>query len=97
MLSIKCLYEFPEIFFQDYYSQIVTADSLKFVFEEQQPTFHSHASCPNLLSDFENYLIPEQIKKNNQEIEYRNWFKQNIRLTEKKILSDLFKDIHYNR
>lgn len=97
LLSIKCLYEFPEIFFQDYYSQIVTADSLKFVFEEQQPAFHSHASCPNLLSDFENYLIPEQIKKNNQEIEYRNWFKQNIRLTERKILTDLFKDIHYNR
>ena len=97
LLSIKCLYEFPEIFFQDYYSQIVTADSLKFVFEEQQPAFHSHASCPNLLSDFENYLIPEQIKENNQEIEYRNWFKQNIRLTEKQILTDLFKDVHYNR
>lgn len=97
LLSIKCLYEFPEIFFQDYYSKIVAVDSLKFVFEEQQPAFHSDNSCPNLLSDFENYLIPELIKTNNQEMEYRNWFKQNIRLTERKILTDLFKDIHYKK
>jgi hypothetical protein len=97
LLSIKCLYEFPEIFFQDYYSKIVAVDTLKFVFEEQQPAFHSDNSCPNLLSDFENYLIPELIKTNNQEMEYRHWFKQNIRLTERKILTDLFKDIHYQK
>lgn len=96
LLSIKCLYEFPDIFFKDYYSKIVTSDSLKFVFEEQQPAFHSDNNCPNLLSDFENYLIPELIKKSKQEIEYRNWFKQNIRLTERKILTDLFKDVHFN-
>ena len=97
LMSIKCLYEFPEIFYKDYYSIIVTADSLKYVFEEQQPAFHSYNSCPQFLSDFENYLIPEQIKINNQEIEYRNWFIQNNKFTERKILTDLFKDIHYNR
>lgn len=97
LLSIKCLYEFPDIFFKDYYSKIVTSDNLKFVFEEQQPAFHSYDTCPNLLSDFVNYLIPALIKKNKQEIKYRNWFKENIRLTERKILTDLFKDIHFNR
>ena len=97
LLSVKCLYEFPELFFKDYYSKIIAVDTLKFVFEEQQPAFHSDNACPNLLSDFENYLIPEEIKINKQEIEYRNWFKQNIRLTERKILTDLFKDIHYRK
>jgi hypothetical protein len=97
LLLFKCLYEFPEIFFQDYYTQIITSDNLKFVFEEQQPAYHTNNSCPNLLSNFENFLIPVQIKQNNQEIEYRNWFKQNIKLSERKILTDIFKDIHYNR
>lgn len=97
LLSIKCLYEFPEIFFKDYYSKIVAVDTLKFVFEEQQPAFHSDNACPNLLSDFENYLIPEVIKIDKQEMEYRDWFKQNIRLTDRKILTDLFKDIHYRK
>jgi len=97
LLSIKCLYEFPDVFFKDYFSKIVTSDSFKFVFEEQQPAFHSDNNCPNLLNDFENYLIPELIKQNKKEMEYRNWFKENIRLTERKILTDLFKDIHFTR
>ena len=97
LLSIKCLYEFPEIFFKDYYSKIVEVDTKKFVFEEQQPAFHSDNYCSNLLSDFENYLIPELIKIDKKEVEYRNWFKQNISLTERKILTDLFKDIHFEK
>jgi hypothetical protein len=97
LLSIKCLYEFPDIFFKNFYSKINTVDTFKFVFEEQQPAFHSDNACPNLSSDFENYLIPEVIKSNQLELEYRNWFKQNIHLTEKKILTDLFKDIHYKK
>lgn len=97
LLTFKCLYEFPNIFIKDFYSKIVEKDNFKFVFEENQPAFHSSNLCPNLLSDFENYLIPTEIKKANREIEYRDWFKKNLNLTERKILSDFFKDIHYSR
>jgi hypothetical protein len=97
LLSIKCLYEFPEIFLKDFYSKIFKVDTLKFVFEEQQPAFHSDNACPNLLSDFENYLIPEVIKVNKLEMEYRHWFKENIGLSERKILTDPFKDMHFRK
>lgn len=94
LLLVKCLYEFPEIFFEDYYSKIISDDKFDFVFEKQQPAFHSCNCCSNLLRDFENFLIPEQIKENKQENEYRDWFKKNYKLLEK---DDLLKEYHYKK
>jgi len=99
LLIYKHFFEFPQDFFENYYKAIVSSDSKKFVFEEGKPAFHSTLECERIKSDFSNYEIPENLKKTDRSIEYRDWFLANMRLVEghRPELDDLFKQKHFQK
>lgn len=97
LLAVRCLYEYPDRFFNELYSKITRIDTLKFVYEEQQPAYHSIMNCPNLLSNFENYQIPEQVKARKQEIEYRNWFKIHAQSRGNLLTTKAFDEVHFQK
>lgn len=82
LLLLKEFFMDPEKFFSDYFDRIINRDTLKFVFEENQPAYHNALNCERLMSDFINYLIPQEIHERGTEEVYRfrEWCKDNLYL-----------------
>jgi hypothetical protein len=80
----------------EYYKELDNKNE-KYVYEYHS-AYHTTSTCARLLSDFDNYEIPESIQKS-QHQDYRKWFLQNKELfnSERKELNDLFKEKHYQR
>jgi len=68
LLLIKSFYKEPEKFAFHIYKPIANEDTLKYVYEsEQPPAYHIDNKCERLLSDFKNFQIPFEIKHRAQE------------------------------
>lgn len=82
ILSFKLLYSNPSEFFKIYKKKETPNDTKNWVYEGISPAFHNNPTCDRLNSDYINFLIPEEIKKQgeNKIQEFRNWFKQNEHL-----------------
>jgi len=65
------------------YEGFVAVDNQEFVFEGALPSYHKSENCNKLGSGFVNYKIPKEIKFNGKIDEYRNWFKENIKIFSK--------------
>jgi len=65
------------------YESVVAIDNEKFVYEGALPSYHKSENCKNLSSNFVNYRIPKEIKASGKIEEYRNWFKENIKIFSK--------------
>jgi hypothetical protein len=89
LLAIQELLKNPEKYFNDYYEPYKVTDSFRYIYEEVQPSFHSDLSCPRLNANYQNFEIPDFIKEKGTDaiLEFRHWFKSNIKLLEK---PDLF-------
>jgi hypothetical protein len=89
LLAIQELLKNPEKYFKDYYEPYKVTDSFQYIYEEVQPSFHSDLSCPRLNANYQNFEIPEIIQEKGKEaiLEFRLWFKKNIKLLDK---PDLF-------
>ena len=79
LLGIREFLTNPEKFTAEFYNPIEVNDTLRYVYEEQQPAYHVDSSCPRLQSSFHNFVIPEEIKTQGHEkiLEFRRWFKEN--------------------
>ncbi|MBS1584499.1 MAG: hypothetical protein JSS82_02950 [Bacteroidetes bacterium] len=85
LLAIQELMKNPEKYFKDIYNPIVARDTKKYVYREQQPSYHTYKDCPRLSADFTNFELPGEIaEKGDAEIErFRAWFKENENLLSK--------------
>lgn len=84
LLAYKELMKNPEKFIDEIYQKINIEDNYTFVFEGKNPCFHHRENCERLLSEYRNYLIPEEIKEKGIKYiqRFRNWFKDNHYLLE---------------
>lgn len=85
LLGIRELLKDPDNFYIEYYNPVVMVDSLKYIYEEQQPAYHINSSCTRLNANFQNFGIPDEIKARgeNEIRQFRQWFKENSYLLEK--------------
>jgi hypothetical protein len=76
LLAIKELLKNPEKYFNEIYIPYVPVDTLKFVYEGKNPSYHKFADCPRLHSVYENFEIPTEIRELGKEKinEFRIWF-----------------------
>lgn len=76
LLAIKELLKDPEKFFTEIYKPIHIKDTYRFVFKEKKPAYHYYLECERLQSDFQNYEIPEKIRKKgiDEIMRFRKWF-----------------------
>jgi hypothetical protein len=84
-LALQKLIADPEEFLTSYYKPIEKKDSFTLVFEGKAPAFHHAANCERLNSNYNNFLIPEKIKRQGKTaiLGFRNWFKENQTLLDK--------------
>ncbi|MFM6948721.1 MAG: hypothetical protein ACKOWQ_06905 [Aquirufa sp.] len=62
--AMHILLKDPEKFAIEVYKPIINKDTLKYVFESNQPAcYHEDQDCPNLHSVFRNFEIPSEIKE----------------------------------
>ncbi len=92
LLLMQSLLKDPEKFAIEVYKPVINVDTLRLVYEsEQPPSYHENPNCERLASGFKNFEIPSEIKvraneqggeelEKNQVQKFRNWFKQNIDL-----------------
>lgn len=97
LLSMQTLLRDPEKFAIEVYKPILNRDTLKYVYEsEQPPCYHSNANCSRLTSTFRNFEIPFEIRvrvRENAILEGKN--EEEIQLLEKQqigIFRKWFKD-----
>jgi hypothetical protein len=90
--GIRELLKDPEKFAAEYYEPIEVVDSLRYVFPESQPSYHTDNTCPRLQSNFKNFIIPEIIRERGKEeiIKFRNWFNENKNLLETDIVKFIY-------
>ena len=109
LLLMQSLLKDPEKFAIEVYKPVINVDTLRLVYEsEQPPSYHENHNCERLASGFKNFEIPSEIKvraneQGGEELEksqvqkFRNWFKQNIDLYKNETASFLRKlDIDWN-
>jgi len=96
ILAYKYFFEFQEEFIE-YYKKL-QPDEGKYVYNNPS-AYHDNNECERLLSDFDNFEIPESIRTKQEHEMYRKWFLDNCRLLEKSRpeLDDLFKEKHFAR
>ena len=109
LLLMQSLLKDPEKFAIEVYKPVINVDTLRLVYEsEQPPSYHENPNCERLASGFKNFEIPFEIKvraneQGGEELEksevqkFRNWFKQNINLYKNETASFLRKlEIDWN-
>jgi hypothetical protein len=76
LLAIQELLKNPENYFNTIYIPYKPQDTFSYVYEGQQPAFHEYLCCPRLNSSYQNFEIPDEIKKKGKEavLEFRKWF-----------------------
>lgn len=69
----------PLNYFRIYYKPLVNIDSYRYIFPPKAPVFHTLEGCERLNSNFENYVIPNEIQEKGAEKveEFRRWFLEN--------------------
>lgn len=79
LLAFRLLFEDPKLFFEKYEKRI-PVDTKQYIYEGKSPSYHYYDECPRLLSQFNNYKIPEEIKDQGDDkiAEFRFWFIENI-------------------
>jgi hypothetical protein len=90
LLVIKEFIKDPEHFFKELYVALPkSVDTLSYVYEYEgkKPAYHKVTTCERLLSYYENFSIPSEIKEKGKEavIDFRKWFKsvEHLFLTDK--------------
>lgn len=83
--AAKKLFERPEEFISSMYIKQKPIDTKRYVYEGFLPAYHDDEKCERLISTYDNFEIPEEIRaKGDKEIErFRTWFKENKELYEK--------------
>jgi hypothetical protein len=96
ILVYKYFFEYQDIFLEKY--KYLQPREDKYVYNNPS-AYHDDNTCEKLLSDFNNYEIPESIRTKKEHELYRKWFNENLRLLEKNRpeLDDLFKQNHYSK
>ena len=92
--AFKLLCENPSLILDKKYRKIPKGDTKSFVFEKEfKGAFHTDKQCTQLLSSFEDYLIPEKIKSLGDDAiqGYREWFKKHSSLLKSGFSSDVEK------
>jgi hypothetical protein len=77
LLGVKSLFRNAERFVKQYYVCCEANCSSNMVYDHVQlPAYHSSARCENLLSDFENFVIPPEVElRGEHEVQrYRTYF-----------------------
>lgn len=76
LLALQELLKDPENYFNEYYEPIKTVDSYTYIYEGGTPAYHKIASCERLNSDYENYIIPQEIRDKGADtvLAFRKWF-----------------------
>jgi hypothetical protein len=85
LLAIQELLKDPENYFTEIYVPYEPVDTLKYVYEGNKPRYHKDSNCGRLLSKYENFEIPQEIRDRGhaQIIEFRKWFETVKHLLEK--------------
>ncbi|GAA4384506.1 hypothetical protein [Hymenobacter koreensis] len=84
LLALNMFFSEPNTFIADYYKKVDITDDLTMVYEPKPPSYHSSPTCERMHSNYKNFEIPIEIRKKGEQesIRYRNWFKNNIHLTD---------------
>lgn len=79
LLGLRELLKDPENFIKEYYIPIKTSDSMRYVYEGGNPSYHSKPDCERLNSNYKNFEIPEIVREKGKEevASFRTWFKEN--------------------
>lgn len=85
LIGMQKLLEDPTEFISHYYVPITVEDNFQYVFEGKKPAYHLKSDCERLNSSYQNFKIPDEIKKKGKEevIKFRTWFVANRDLMEK--------------
>jgi hypothetical protein len=77
----RVMYEDFEIFVHKIYIKNKVKDTLTYVNEGTPPSYHENFNCPNFKSDYENELLPKEIRNKDEEVvnDFREWYKNIIR------------------
>lgn len=93
LLGLKLLLEDINKFTIEYYDEYITYDKYEFVYEGIKPAYHCIINCNKLTAKYNNFKIPEIIKKRaiekggeqlmKKEVErFRKWFEKNKSILE---------------
>lgn len=64
LLLIKNFYRNPDKFLSFVYKPVIKSDSLRFIHpDDKAPAYHKTSDCDSLLSDFKDFIVPDEIKK----------------------------------
>jgi len=74
--GIRALFRDLREFILEFYIPIVTVDTYRYVFPENQPSYHKDDTCDRLKANFNNIEIPlpVQEKGHDEVIKFRNWY-----------------------
>ena len=85
LLAIQELLKDPQNYFNEIYVPFKPIDTFSYVYEGKHPSYHNISTCPRLISKYENFEIPVDIKEKGNETvqEFRRWFETVKHLLEK--------------
>ncbi len=75
LLAFQKLCKFPEQYLNSAANRVRIGNG-NMLFGSTAPAFHSSPKCEFALSDYINYEVPEKIKKDGREEDFRNWWAQ---------------------
>ena len=90
LLAIQELLLDPKKYFSEIYRPRIIKDTYKYVYEGKKPSYHGYFCCPRLLSDYQNFEVPRDIREEGKDAvtEFRKWFGNQKHLLPEK--SDIF-------
>ena len=85
LLAIQELLKDPEKYFSEIYKPYKPIDTFTYVYEGQNPSYHQFSCCPRLLSNYQNFEVPQEIQDNGIDAvqEFRQWFESVKHLLDK--------------